>query len=193
MTGTIFKQKWFWIVAPLVVIGIVVAVMLTHPREPRYHGKPLSYWIDQLPTTMASYNGMAVSVDVGIFATNSAWILANAPVNPASSQEATNAVNELGEKCLPYLMSRLKAQDPAWKTISSAWAMKMGVAKLPWRQNNILTAGQAVTALDMLGNRAQGVVPELVKLANNKNPYIRAQAAHVLEEIKKAQPTGSSI
>jgi hypothetical protein len=187
MTGTLFKRKWFWIVVPLLLVVAIVAVaILSSSHEPQYDGRPLSFWVDQLPTTMAFSNGYVVADKMYNNSPNFSQTQTQQP--PGMGDEASNAVNKLGEKCLPYLMSRLKARDAGWKIKCSIWAMKLGVTNAPWRQNNILTAGQAVTALNMLGDRAQSVVPELLKLANDKDPSVRDPARCLLEGLKKPQP-----
>jgi len=187
MTRELFKRKSFWIVVlPLFVVVILGPVILMPSREPRYHGRPLSYWVDQLPITIMSPNGVAVTSDASINSAMPVQVLA--PQVPGMGQEATNAIQELGERCLPYLVLRLRARDPVWKTRCSLWAMMLGVKNLPWKPKNILTAGQAVTALDMLGGRAQSAVPKLRKLARDKDPFIRDQANHVLAKLEKSQP-----
>src|SRR3974390_2717025 len=41
-------------------VALVAGVLFAFwPREPRYEGKPLTYWLDQLPTLVVSSSGQA--------------------------------------------------------------------------------------------------------------------------------------
>lgn len=173
-------------VATVVVAGVAFAVW---PREARYDGKPLSYWLDQLPATL-----MWTNVPYSILTTNSYKQF-------LSSRDAANkAVDALGPDNLPKLVERLRTRDTSITRLRHALhatAVRFGVCKLSWQiDTSWFRRGQAVYALCRLGNRARPIIPELVGLAkHNPDPGVQRDALEVLRHLSPvhyAQITGQT-
>ena len=123
--------------AVAVVAGVVVAVW---PREVRYEGKPLSYWLDYLPVTFVSPQGHSsvwsasqyeaadfitmvwhrqqlsfIVWSNGVFGRRTSYLTAppvsNAGVASPLSAIADRAVVEVGPGALPVLLERLRTRE----------------------------------------------------------------------------------
>ena len=86
----------------LVAIASVGVCQVSQPREPVYHGKPLSSWLK------AYRINESIPVE--------AW--------KRQGQEADEVVRQLGSAALPSLLRMLRAKDSAWKTELLAWAKR---------------------------------------------------------------------
>lgn len=171
MCPLIFRNKLFLgcALAVAVVAGLTFWVC---PREPTYEGKPFSYWVDQLPSTH-------FTPDAGMFSIHHAT---------GREENAEKAVTELGGRCLPTLLRRLKSRDTALtrlKTEVQSTGAKLHLWTYPPFGNDPFTRrGQAVTALILLGDTAKPILPELIKLAQtNSDPDVQASAAELLQRL----------
>lgn len=110
------------------------------PREPRYEGKPLSYWLDHLPVTLVSPHGHSsvwsasqyeaadfvtmawhqqqqsfIVWSNGVFARRTSYLTApsvsNAGVASPLSAIADRAVVAVGHRALPVLLERLQTHE----------------------------------------------------------------------------------
>ena len=167
--------------ASLLTIALIVA--FSH-SEPSYAGKPLSFWIDQLPARLVMTNSYAESYPAA-YAT-----IAEAKADEArllrASAEARKAVKALGRQCLPSLMHRLNTRDDS--VLSGrlvGWGLKLKLLKLTSRaaRSAAQIRGQALTGLFELGPDASPAIPDLLALAKSRDPGIRAAACHALERL----------
>ena len=161
-------------VAATVVTGLAFAVW---PREPRYDGKPLSYWLDQLPATLLWTN-----VPYSILTTNSYKQFS------ASRDAANKAVDVLGPDNLPKLVERLRTRDTSVthlrRELHTA-AIRCGFRKPSWQiDTSWFRRGQAVYALCRLGNRARPIIPQVAELAkHDRDPGVQRDALQVLRRL----------
>lgn len=185
--------------AVTVVAGGLVAFW---PREPRYEGKPLSYWLDQLlPVTLPSPITTRGIVDGG----SPFWVFNIEEFD--LTETAAKAVTTLGSRCLPTLLERLgtrATRASGWKQGFLAWAVKRRLVRRPyvlvsnppsaWAAE--IERGQAVTAFLILGDTAKPVLPQVLALAkSDPDPGVRASALEVVRQLSPgdyAQVTGQT-
>jgi len=165
----------------LLTIALVVAFS---SNEPSYAGKPLSFWIDQLPARLVMTNGYSELLPA-VYTT-----LAEAKADEArllrAETEARKGVKTLGRLCLPTLIRRLRTKnDSTLSTRLVGWGLRIKLLKLSSRaaRSAALIRGQALTALLELGPDASSVIPDLLVLAASKDPGVRAAAGHALERL----------
>lgn len=163
------KLMLWGVLAVAVVAGVA---FVAFPGEPRYAGEPFSYWVDQLPSAH-------FTPDAGMFS-----------IHHVTGREETaqKAVAELGNRCLPTLLRRLKSRDTPLTRLK-AQVQSTG-AKLhlwsnpPFGNDPFTRRGQAVTALILLGDAAKPILPELIQLAQtNSDPDVQASAAQLLQRL----------
>lgn len=131
-----------------IAAGITAALALAawaalYSGEPSYVGKKLSHWLRQLESSQ------------GI--ESPAW------------QEATRAVQQMGDKTLPKLVNGLQATDPSWRIEAVDWVRQVFDKDLSHR----LAGGErqrALMALQILGPVARPAIPEIATLLTNANP-----------------------
>jgi hypothetical protein len=166
--------------AVAVVAGVVVAVW---PREPWYEGKPLSYWLDDLPITFA-----------GSFPDG------NQILRSWDAAKAENAVKELGPRSLPTVVKRLRLKQTSvagLKYTLQYRAAGLHLCRYPdFTSEPRMRRGQAVTALVLLGDTAKPVLPQVLALAKtDPDPGVRASALEVVRRLSPgdyAQVTGQT-
>lgn len=96
---------------------------------------------------------------------------------------ASEAVHAIGQDCLPTLAARLRSKNSSWKMILQRWAVRWRLIKPFSFPAAEIKRGQALTALIDLGPRARGIAPELVILAKDRDPEIKAAARRALESV----------
>lgn len=162
--------------AAAVVAGVLVALW---PREPEYEGKPLSYWLVYMP--------------------GNPWPSPECertdPVTRRAREiEATKAVHEIGPRCLPLLLQRIKAKRP-WPVRAKAWVYGRAarlhliddwsvVSSAIFNTATLSKQWQAVAAINELGDAARPILPDLVALANTAHdPNVRDAARESLRQV----------
>jgi hypothetical protein len=167
------------------VVAVIVAAagaLLTIPSNaPSYKGKPLGYWLNQLPMTVL-YSDGGVSQIFGGYATAQEADAERerlARVVP----EAQKAVDTLGTNCLHTLVARLASTDSSAKLLLQSWTVRLHLLD----PRRIVPADrrreQALTALLRLGGRAKPVVPDLLLLTKSDSAQIRAAALYALRSV----------
>lgn len=157
--------------AAAVVASVAFAVW---PREPVYGGKPLNDWLDQLAYVQC---GRSFLPDPRIM---TAYLPVEVSVRAAQAEEA---ITELGPRCLPSVLYRLRSK-------SFTYDLQIRAADLhlcrypPYVSDPIIRRGQAVTALIKLGNTAKPVLPQVMAIAKtDPDPGVRASALEVLRHL----------
>lgn len=179
------KPLFWWALAIAVVAGVAFAVW---PREPRYEGKPLSYWLDHLPSLMVETNGR----ELRLFTPRRAYLQLQQDSRVISALQATEvapkAVNTLNDAALPVLLKRLKRRNTRLSHAEAClrqWTWKLNL----WQPPPILLypemkRGQAVWALIQLDQSAKPALPAVTALAkSDSDPGVRASAQEVLRRL----------
>jgi hypothetical protein len=158
----------------LAVAVVVGGLFAFWPKEPKYKGHNLSYWLERLPP--ANVPGAAYSD----------W---------SSHETAIEAIQAIGPACLPTLearMSETHAIGTALNWTFSRESMSRPLSTISDLRRNLVLAPKyrrlrAATALKELGNTAKPVVPKLVELSkSHRDPGVRACAMGVLWHLSPA-------
>lgn len=177
------KRSVIWLGVLGAAIAVLIPVIALSSKEPRYARRPLSFWVNQLPATLVMTNGYSMAYPAA-YAT-----LAEAQADQARVQrvavEARAAVKGLGSECLPSLLRRLNRSNSRFSGLALWWALRLHLLKLssPLARSPDYIRGQALTALLELGDDARPAVPELVVLAQSKDPGVRLSARHALASL----------
>ena len=130
----------------LIIAALVFAA--TRPHEPRYQGKKLSAWLEEI-----DFND---------------WPQQN-------SAELQFALRRMGTNTLPFLLSRLRLRNSDAKLKLAEWAGKQHV--LPIRfHNNDRDCWAAIVAFQILGPIAKPAIPSLEKMLNERDINYHAVA-----------------
>jgi hypothetical protein len=182
-----FRSKLFLgcAVAVAVLAGVIVAVW---PGEPIYEGKSLSYWLDRLPDSFVS---SPVPPPLGT------------AFQSAESDTAERAVKELGARCLPTLVRRLKMKET--RITKLEYQLRRQAAKFHLMRPMFIGSdlykwerkrGQAAAAFLLLGDTAKPVLPNVIQIAKtDTDPEVRAIALEVvwhMSPVDWAQITGKT-
>jgi len=148
----------------LVICGIVLWFL--KPNEPRFDGKPLSYWLAALDTG---------KFDVVDF-------------NPVLNPEAVNAVQQIGKPAVPFLIDRIKSALAAERTFYRLqdWPTKLPFRLMEDRLDRRMTLGrEGVFGFVILGTIAKDALPQLEAMI----PGQEVQSRAVLHAIASTGPT----
>jgi hypothetical protein len=132
--------------------------------------------------------GVGVSIRWPWIYTTAAEANANYASNKEKSDKALKVVDQLGGRCLPMLLRRLKTQDSAFKTRLVQWLVLhhlVSRSRLP--PSAVIVRGQALTAIMKLDYSAKPIFPDLALLAQDPDPQIRASAKCALERLNPAE------
>src|SRR5882672_6888759 len=89
------RRAVYLMLAVLVVGGVLVGVFARREREPEYGGKRLSEWVD--PTYWGEYRFSQGNSIQGM------------------PSEVADAIRHTGTNAVPYLLSWIRYEPPAWK------------------------------------------------------------------------------
>jgi HEAT repeat protein len=106
---TIAKKRLLISVCFLVLLTSVICVTGRLSREPRYQGKPVSYWLSLVEKESVARSPTA------------------SPATPNYYYQAREAVRDIGPKALPYVAARMEGR--AFSRLESSYAQLLG--KLP--------------------------------------------------------------
>jgi hypothetical protein len=169
------------IIGVSLLAGLFVICQRQAPNEPVYAGHPLSYWLHRLPVTLTgSSTGSSHSWLEASHAHHMG--LSYGPASPADLEEAKHAIQELGTNSLPYLVFVINHTDSRIKSQSFSLFQTLGV-KVPACLVPAATPnrGQAVTAIRILGTKAEGATDAFRQLQNVSNPEVSAAAKVILD------------
>ncbi len=164
------------IVALCGILGILLFVITRRASEPlMYRGKPIEFWVAQLPVTPVPPPG----VDLGnvrgfVKAMGQQYGSTN-----LSDDGSLDAIAAFGTNALPFLLAKLQGLDSVVKTEITKAATKAGVGYLPFRSAD-LGRLQAVTGLIHLKTLTPETGRTLAALRTNSNPSVASAAAYVL-------------
>jgi HEAT repeat protein len=144
-------------VAFLIAVGVLVWWAWPQ-KEQTYQGKPLSFWIDQYQ----------------------AHLLARGDSEPALKRnQAQAAIREIGTNALPALLAMVSKKDSPLKSRLLTLARKQSFIKFRLNNDDYYHARSSY-GFGALGPIAKPAVPALIELLHDKNPRVRACAAHSL-------------
>ena len=166
--------------AGVIVVAIAAVAFWPAEKEPEYHGKKLSEWLE-------------------IYATDheGAFYLSEAEPALASGKEpevvvAYKAICCIGSNGLPCLLKALRFKPTSWR--GKSWRLYSKLPKYLYREsvgkqllspNVLLQREGAHWAFWALGDDAAPAVPELVDLAHDPDPHVRREAVDCLSFIGK--------
>ena len=137
----------------ILALGILAALIfaLTRSREPRYHGRPLSYWVQS--ASLLNLQGK--------------------PIEP----EAPQAIRQIGTKAIPFLIGWLHYEDhpPRFNFVDRLAAQ--ADARLGWKKARWDRMVTARRAFYYLGTQGKPAIPELVRMINEPTGTETAIAA----------------
>jgi hypothetical protein len=167
-----------------VVLAIVV-VLCVLPLEPRYGGRSLSGWLD-----LYSRNAIVVDQQIRLTQLNQRYHpqpnyiesrSKDIPAAEARMHEAADAVRQIGEKAIPYLVNTIVYEPgPFKRSLSRALEKLPGHRSLPSMINRYRESDAAVYGFEILGAAASSAIPKLLLIARdytNSRPAWLATAA----------------
>lgn len=183
------KKVWAWPLMWLALIGLLLFCGKFIPaRRPVFEGKPLEYWLNQLPGTRQFRESRFTNVSLTYNLTYYGKVYG--PTNPVSKLEqidekAVQAIRTIGTNGLPKLLATLRKQDPSLQKKAARLAARWGWGRyLP----DMSDPGrwQAITAFRLLGSAANSAQPQLLVLSTNHDPSVSSAAAMVLNFLEDA-------
>ncbi len=172
---SIFRNKIFLaMVTALAILGSLI-ICLRSSREACYDGKSVSFWCDHLPPTVQL---PGAGFAKGFYSSTN---LQENKMLREMQEQALVAIDALGTKCLPELLSRLRRKDsPSQIQIQSRiLAVRMGLIKPSGDPREM-----ALTGILELGDRAKAIEPELTALKNDTDPWLSAAASYAVKSIR---------
>ncbi len=141
----------------LIAVGLLVWTAW-RSGEPVYQGKPLTFWIDQYQQ----------------------HLLARRDTEQESKRDqARAAIREIGTNALPALLAMVGKKDLPLKTRLLTLIRKQSVIRLRLYNDDYYHARSSY-GFAALGPAAKPAVPALIELLRDRNPRVRACAAHSL-------------
>jgi HEAT repeat protein len=138
------RRRFLVLFVSLVLVGVVVALLFSDNCEPQFHGRPLSEWL------LACYSPNSPKPDT------------------AATQEATEAVRQIGTNALPCLLQWIQYEIPPWKKCANRLVSKLPLSLIHiFRDRSLIRAEAAKQGFIILGAEASPAIPELTKMVNN--------------------------
>lgn len=151
------RQRVFILsLAGIVVLGVLLSLWI--PREPRYQGKPLSFWIGQL------YVG-----EQG---------------DPQAREEARRALRSIADKAVPRLIDVLTKKDSPLKQAINRLSNESPLGENLLRPASS-DKGWAAHVLGEIGPPALAAVPALVEVSQDGKGIISVNARAALMKIRR--------
>jgi hypothetical protein len=161
------RRRLFIIITGVLAVVILASILWPREREPEYYDLPLSSWL----VRCSSGNKVEAAGAMEIV-----------------RQNATNA--------LPFLVRWLQHETPGWRKL-----IEGGISKLPSTFQNSrcaewllddraeVRANAALKGFEVLGPRAQPVLPQLQRLADNsKMPQTQRRALYCMINLTQRFP-----
>jgi hypothetical protein len=176
-------KKWQVVIAVAAIVIVAAgACMLALPREPRYGGKPLSYWVDHLPyeRVYAGSPWYTKQLKEARTRNDPTWVIRG---------NAFAAVSAIGSNGFPYLVTRLQDQDKPielWlRRLVVMVATRIGFAPSRFQNSARLRREQVLVAFAWLGRDGRVAGPELLGVATNltNDAEVRGAAWNALREV----------
>jgi hypothetical protein len=179
LKSTLLVLGVFLVIGPLVLFAL-------QKSEPRFEGESLSYWLDSLPSIDIGSDGRSESIALptyGLVFTNDLADAVQMAKNIRNAHKARKAVISLGTNHLHLLVKRLQVKDS--RVMLGLWQLadRLRIAEFPEYRYAKFRRGQALSAFQDLGRRAQPVVPQLLELTKHPFPHIQLVAWSALERV----------
>jgi len=137
----------------MLVFVVTLILVLSRQPEPQYHGRTLSEWLAQNGTARLKSSSAGLS----------------------ETQEASEAVRQIGTNALPFLVKWMSYEMPPWRRKLSAPLLRL---KPNSRQNPLVLSllgtkseerrWQALSAFEILGPKASPAVPDLERMLKSR-------------------------
>src|SRR4051812_43481608 len=148
------RKKWL-IVLALSLAGMMASLFLAMPREPRYHGRPLSDWLADLSNPHAE-----------------------------TQRVARAAIQAIGPEAVPYLTNSLaQRQAVSIRLYRKNWMPRRITAwshRIVKWQTPMMESRSAALALQSLGPQASNAIPALVAALQDPSWTVTQAAAVAL-------------
>jgi len=177
---TAAMRKRVQIALAVLLIGFagVIAWHVLREREPVYQGRRLSDWLEQyydaLENPESPMTGGATVVGV----------TADGLGGEESSKQAEAALRAIGTNAIPLLLRMAKAHDSAFKRRWIVLSYRQSLIPktlVPLRpRSDFVYRGRSGVGFYTLGSAAKPAVPALMRLLDNENRDVRADAARTL-------------
>jgi len=145
------QRRILWLLVALTVMGGVVVYLKSRTEEPRYQGRPLTYWVKRL-----------WHPDEGV------------------SEKAQAAIRQMGTNAVPSLIRMLGERDSKWVPVYNRAVRKVGGECLYFRMAGS-RSWLAADALRFIGPAAKDAIPFLIANMTNwptsagaAGPYVYA-------------------
>jgi hypothetical protein len=177
-----------------VVLGVAclaagfLGVRLSRPaKEPVYDGRPLSFWLHQLPITMIQPGGGTPAPSTGLvgpFVMTAqsmkalGHIYGGTRVEPSAS---LSAIQRLGTNAVPLVIRKLSSRRLDWFGHLCALASHVGIKRTFLFTDSEIERGQATTALLVLSPLPDYAIDELRRMSTDTNSTSGASAAYILK------------
>lgn len=138
----------------LLALGLVVlclgAWLVFRSNEPRYQGRPLNSWLEEIQR-------------------GDDW----------DARPALAALTNIGPHAIPFLLNDIHAADDPTKKKIAAWLNEYfdWKVKIP---DSVILQERATVGFFLLGERGEPAIPALAQALTNQNPKIAQAAAHAL-------------
>ncbi len=162
-TGWRIKIRWIACLFVAAIGGLIWLAM--PPKEPAYHGEPLSYWLSR-------------AEEYGVYG-----VVNDDPKEDLKAIECRDAIRTIGTNAIPALLRILRAKDSA---------AKIKVMELVERQDFIHfpissaeeQKGRAAIGFNLLGDLASNSVPALIDIYTHPvSPVSKQIADNVLMQL----------
>ena len=181
-----FKQKFLTVgtslLGMLLLAGGIAYLAITGSRRmPHYQGKPLDYWLGQMPVTLIQVTTNSGATNLMIVTAARVKFGAQLAVQQIYEQpdDCLRAMKTMGTNALPILLANLQTRDNPWKDRINKLEMKTGIKRATF-EPAMWTRGKAIVGLEALQPLPESVRQELSSLSTNADPNIAASAKYVL-------------
>lgn len=147
-------------VVALLALAAILLITFLRPATPQpvCRGKPLGYWVDQLPYFLFLELGHGT-----------AHVELPAPASAAQTDtEVRLAIMECGTNAIPYLLERMTEREGRLHALLRRLLASQTLVRLELPSEDI-RRGQALTALRLLGSRATNAVPAIIAMRRSKD------------------------
>lgn len=169
------------IVTALLAFATWLAVSMLK-AEPTFEQKPISHWLNQLPSRLLDPDGRGYSICFPGPVGTATEIRSN-----QSRKHAFKALDTIGTNCLPILLARIQSKDISFMRPVWDWAERWRIVEASSAREASFRRGQALTAFSYLGTRASSVAPQLLELTRNTETNLQFMAWYALEAVAPEQ------
>src|SRR5688572_904820 len=150
--------------------------------EPEYQGRPLSFWVSELPLTVVLHDSEGDVTFKDSTALGICGVRFGPEIYPISSPLPEEAIAEIGRNAVPFLLAELQATDSRFarlmERVGDKFSLEPPKALLP---DAAVRHAQALTAFRILGTNGAAALPELRRMTNSEQASVRYAARLILE------------